>query len=266
VAERVAVRVAALSEKRDGAVVPDQDEPGLAVIYGASITGRIATGPNDGRKVKSAGYFYLESGSEERFKQNGFRCGMVSGFSVHAGVGIRADDRKGLERLCKYVLRPPLAVDRLVQLPDGRLSYQLKTAWRNGTTHVVFGPLEFMARLAALVPAPRVNLLHYYGVPAPAARWRASIVPASVENELKADACECEPESKAKSRRPRNYLWAALLSRVFEIDVLKCPDCNGRLRILAAIHPPVHTRKILECMGLPSRAPPIAGAAPETIF
>jgi hypothetical protein len=264
VAERVAVRVAALLEKRDGAPALDQDEPGLAAIYGASIGGRIATGLNTGQRVKTSGDFQPQHHSEERFESSGSRCAMVSGFSVHAGVSIRADDRRGLERLCKYVTRPPVAADRLAELPDGRLSYQLKTRWQNGTTHVIFEPLELMARLAALVPVPRANLIHYYGVLAPASKWRAFIVPGSSEIESIAGACEWEQDSRAKNDPPRNYLWATLMSRVFEIDVLKCPDCSGRLRILAAILPPINTRKILDCMGLPSRAPPIARAASES--
>ena len=146
-------------------------------------------------------------------------------------------------------------------MPDGRLSYRLKTPWRNGTTHVIFEPLEFVARLAVLVPAPRVHLIRFHGLLGPAAKWRASIVPASPEEgEAASDACECEDGRSKKNTRRLNYSWAALMARVFEIDVLDCPDCQGRLRILAAIHPPANTRKILECMGLPSRPPPVARA------
>ena len=50
------------------------------------------------------------------------------------------------------------------------------------------------------------------------------------------------------------------MRRVFAIDVLECASCGGRLRILAAIHPPETTRVILEHLGLPSRAPPLAPA------
>jgi len=57
-----------------------------------------------------------------------------------------------------------------------------------------------------------------------------------------------------------------LLRRVFAVDVLECPDCGGRMRILAAIHPPDATRAILECLGLPARAPPIAPARLEPEF
>jgi hypothetical protein len=51
------------------------------------------------------------------------------------------------------------------------------------------------------------------------------------------------------------------MKRVFLVDVLECASCGGRLRILAAIHSPEAIRAILECLGLPSRAPPIAPAA-----
>jgi hypothetical protein len=182
-------------------------------------------------------------------------------------VSIRAEDRKGLERLVRYVARPPIAADRLSELPDGRLSFQLKTPWRNGTTHVIFERLEFMARLAALIPVPRKNLSHYYGVLGPAAKWRAWIVPAIPKIDSTSESCGSGEEgNRSKSKLPRNYEWSRLMARVFEFDVLKCPECNGRLKILAAIFPPVNTRKILECMGLPCRAPPPASAVSESVF
>ena len=59
-------------------------------------------------------------------------------------------------------------------------------------------------------------------------------------------------------RATRRYPWADLLRRVFAVEVLECPDCGGRMRILAAILPPEATCAILECLGLPSRTPPAA--------
>ena len=56
--------------------------------------------------------------------------------------------------------------------------------------------------------------------------------------------------------RPRRYTWPELMRRVFAVDVLECPRCRGRMRILAEIHPPGPTTKILEHLGLPPRAPP----------
>jgi hypothetical protein len=259
VAARVAGRVAALLAERNGDVTLDHMVTGPESLYSASITGTLAMGPNAGQKVKTAGELQHES-----FERHGSRCAMVSGFSVHAGVSIRADDRKGLERLCRYTSRPPVAVERLEQLSDGRLSYRLKSPWRNGTTHVILDPLEFIAKLSALVPAPRANLIRYYGVFGPAASWRSAIVPGSTLTDSTGGSCGCEVNDGEETPPRRNYAWALLMARVFEFDVLKCPDCGGRLRMLAAIHPPLNTRKILESMGLPSRAPPVARAASES--
>lgn len=66
-------------------------------------------------------------------------------------------------------------------------------------------------------------------------------------------------------RWPRRLAWAELLRHVFAIDVLECPRCGGRMRVLAAIHPPETTEAILDCLGLPSRAPPAAPPAPDEI-
>jgi hypothetical protein len=58
--------------------------------------------------------------------------------------------------------------------------------------------------------------------------------------------------------------WASLLQRVFEIDALRCPRCGSTLRLIAAIEDPAVARKILECLGLPARAPPLETAAADT--
>jgi hypothetical protein len=134
------------------------------------------------------------------------------------------------------------------------------TPARDGTTHVVFEPFDLVARLAALVPPPRVHLVRYHGILAPAAQARSAVVPQGPAPEPRAHAgCAAEP-SRPPRPRPRNYAWAELMRRVFEVDVLACPRCAGRMRILAAIHSPEAIRAILDCLGLPARAPPIAPA------
>ena len=76
-----------------------------------------------------------------------------------------------------------------------------------------------------------------------------------------------EAENAGAAAPPaRNYTWALLMMRVFALDVLQCERCGGRLRILAAIHPPDTTRKILDHLGLPSRAPPLTPAVSEYIL
>ena len=76
-------------------------------------------------------------------------------------VMARADGRKKLERLCKYISRPAVSEKRLSLTANGQVRFQLKTPYRDGTTYVIFEPLEFIARLAALEPKPRVNLKRF---------------------------------------------------------------------------------------------------------
>lgn len=72
--------------------------------------------------------------------------------------------RKSLERLCTYITRPAISEERLTWTNDGNISYKLKKAYSDGTSHVLFTPMELMEKLAALVPKPRANLIRYHGV------------------------------------------------------------------------------------------------------
>jgi hypothetical protein len=63
----------------------------------------------------------------------------VAGFSVHANVAVPVRDRKRLERLCRYVARPPVATERLSLLPDGRVLYAFKNRWKDGSTQARTG-------------------------------------------------------------------------------------------------------------------------------
>ena len=93
-----------------------------------------------------------------------------NGFSLHAGVSCARGERKKLERLCRYIARPPISNERLKVSDCGQVVYELKTPYRDGTTHIVMSPLEWMQRLAALVPRPRMHLIRYHGVLAPNAK------------------------------------------------------------------------------------------------
>jgi len=118
---------------------------------GSSITYRIAIGPQRGRKV-----FTLQtlSACSEPFDDG---VGKVAGFLLHAGVAARTDERQKLERLCRYISRPAIAEQRLSLLLNGNVRYQLKTPYRDGTTHAIFKPLGFIDRLAGQLPKPRVT-------------------------------------------------------------------------------------------------------------
>ena len=69
--------------------------------------------------------------------------------SLHAGVAARKDEWKKLERLCRYIARPAVSDKRLSLLSNGHVRYEPKAPYRDDTTHVIFEPLDFMARLVA---------------------------------------------------------------------------------------------------------------------
>jgi hypothetical protein len=128
---------------------------------------------------------------------------------------------------------------------------KLKTPWRDGTTHLVMSPLEFMQRLAALVPRPRLHLIRFHGVLAPNAKMRAQVVP----QEPVAPAQAAQPaacETNCGHHRPVRLSWARLLKRVFELDLEHCPNCGGELKIIAAILEQPVIEKILTHLELRS--------------
>ena len=122
-----------------------------------------------------------------------------------------AEDRQALEQLCCYITRPALANERVQCNAAGQVVLKLKTPWRDGTTHLVMSRLEFMQRLAALVPRPRLHLIRFHGVLAPNVKLRALVVPDPVE------PAACEPN--CTHGRPVRLSWARLLKRVFDLDL-----------------------------------------------
>ena len=138
---------------------------------------------------------------------------------------------------------------------------QLKSPYKDGTTHIAVEPLEFMERLAALVPRPRLHLIRFHGVLAPNAKLRSKIVPAPRR------ACHRDRSEGAHAQgAPARMSWARLLKRVFDIDIEHCPNCGGSLKIIAAIEDPPVIIKILSHLGLPTRAPPRAPARRVDLF
>ena len=118
-------------------------------------------------------------------------------------------------------------------------------------------------KLAALVPPRRLNLVRYHGVLAPNAAARAQIVPdPQKEAQDRQTAC-CPDREFTPAQRRHRLAWAALLRRVFRVDVTVCPGCGGHMKIVAALTEPRSIQRYLEGVGLPSRAPPITPARPQ---
>jgi len=110
-------------------------------------------------------------------------------------------DAEGREALLRYVLRPPIAQERVEQRPDGLVRITLKKAYADGTVAVDMDPLSLLCRLATSVPPPRFHTIHYAGVLAAASPWRSRITP---------------PPPRASDDEREAWPWAKSLRRGYE--------------------------------------------------
>ena len=276
-------RVLRLLQKRGKLAAADApaDDPAAGEVelqdelVSAAVQGLAALGERRGCRDARVG-----RGSRDEPLLRAPLCADVGGFSLHAAVVVPAGARIRLEKLCRYAARPPLAQERLSVQASGQVVYKLKKRWRDGSTHVVMDAMTLLERLCALVPPPRKKLLTYHGVFAPAASCRPQVVPAvGAEGEgcrhrsrvevraaeepvgVAAKAGQKVRHAPRKVRIPRSkYTWAELMRRVFLIEVLMCPWCHGRRRLLAGVFAAESIRQILEHLGLPTEAPEVAPA------
>jgi hypothetical protein len=223
-------------------------------------------------------------------------CAKVAGFSLHAARVVPAHDRDALERLCRYGLRAPFSQERVTRRQDGRVLYHLPRPWPNpeGANCLVLTPTDFLRRLAALVPAPYVNLVRYHGVFAGRSRWHASLPkpPSKPPGPVGEPQSDTAPElpfaapspgasmtsslaptgaahaTPARTRQRKALPWAQLLRRVFFLDALRCPRCDTAMVVLALLSDPNVVRKILLHLELPADLPTPAHAvlADQNLF
>jgi len=130
-------------------------------------------------------------------------------------------------------MRPPLAQERLRLLPDNLVRIELKRAFRDGTIAIDLDPLSLLCRLAAAVPPPGFHLVHYSGVLGAASKLRPLVIPPPLDGPplAREHSHAAQPASHQCHYRP----WAELMKRAFEIDVLKCPRCGGKLKLKALV-------------------------------
>ena len=260
--------------KRRGLLEPDEniaenlnkeagssEQQTLELISSASVQNQIAMGERAGHPVRKVGSFALGG---EAVTLTGSRCGSLGGFSLHANTEVKGSERERLEKLCRYIARPPIAEMRLKEVAGGKILYKFKKEWSDGTQGVVFTPLELIEKLVALIPEPRMHLTRYHGVFAPNHRLRDKIVPKPPEL--------VTTDENVNPRDPRKLSWAELLKRVFQLDLTTCPDCGGVLKFIAAITEQAVIEKILTSLNLaaepprfhPPRAPPQMALFDET--
>ena len=190
-----------------------------------------------------------------------------------------ASDRRGLWRLCAYGARGALAASRLSELPDGRFAYAMKRPLPDGRARLVLTGVELLEKLVPLIPPTYANLTRFHGVFAPTSRLRAKVVPPPP---VESPPTKCPPARPApspsvetpspapspKPSPPRSAYrldWAALLKRVFAVDVTVCSRCDGPMKVIAFLEGPSVVKTILTHLGLPAEPLPAVNAqAPPT--
>ena len=190
-----------------------------------------------------------------------------TGFSVDASVKVEPEDGAGLERLARYIARPPVSLERMRWAGGAEeVAYTLKAKWGEAKGEERLDPLDFLARVLAHVPEPKLHTVHYYGYYSNAARGRRRKACAAGSGSLpraRTPAGEEEPDGLTPAERlSRRRAWARLIRRVYEVDPLVCTRCGGEMRVIAVILDPKVITKILDHIRKKdggSRGPPGVG-------
>ena len=167
-----------------------------------------------------------------------------SGFSVHNRVRVEPEDRPAVERLARYIMRPPISLERMRWEVEGEVLYRRKAGHdggpgQHGDPEEEFDPAEFLARVIMHIPEPRRHLVRYYGAYSNASRGKRKR-----QDVADAGAVLRDGEHAPSARADRNHSpdaralrrsWAQLIKRVYEVDPLVCPSCGGEMRIIAFI-------------------------------
>jgi Putative transposase len=246
------------------------EQPGLFACYQAAAQGLSVSGERAGQPALRlvVGQGRTSDGTSPRERpqpaEPGAPVAEALGVSVYAKQLVDGRDRKQLERLARYITRPPLALERLSRRTDGRLELELKSIWKDGTRAVVLEPHDLIVRLCAAVPAPRLHLLRYFGVLSSHHALRREVTP-SAEPEPGLFTPPSAPGDQqslpldspdAGTQRSGRARWGWLI-------VEHCSRCSGPLRWVEAATTPEAISRLLAKHGLgprpppPSRSPPI---------
>lgn len=270
IARRTAERVDTLLRKRGRSLEPEGDEPvaellldepGLAACYSAAAQGLSVSAERAG-KPQLRLVFGTGTAPERAELEPDEPVADHRGINVHAKQSVDGRDRRQLERLCRYITRPPVAQERLERLADGRLELRLKHPWRDGTGAILLEPDDLMVRLVAAVPPPRFHLLRYFGVLSSHSSLRREVVPhppadpsATAPPPAPGDQLELGLDAEKAEPAPRKR-WAWLLRHVFQADLDTCPRCGGPMRWMEAAGTQEAARDLLARLGLGPRPPP----------
>jgi len=237
-----------LKREEDFCEAVEIEEDALDVFQKTSIYGYIALGENEGQKVRRLGQdFDLEAKAEF----TGSRCVRVNGFSIHADTFVKEHRDQQLEKLIRYVARPPLSEERMELDENGEVIWHLKNIFSDGTEALKFSQIELIEKIASIIPPPWRNLVRYFGFFAGNSKIREQVVPGNPKKELGED----------RTNKLYYIPWAELLKRTFNIDIRACKACGGRLQFVAAIFDGFAVGKISDHLGIYQSVDP-----PDEVF
>ena len=190
---------------------------------------------------------------------------------MHNLVTVPAGDGRALEALARYCLRNPVSLSRLRWEPGSATATYLPRPGHDDEKAESLDALDFLARLLAHVPDPRRHIPHYYGAYSNVVRGKLKARRQAQPTEPLApgpgEAASPPPASASPSLAALRRGWAQLLRRVYEIEPLVCPRCQGVMRVVAFITDGRVIRRILDHINASARratqdrAPPPAAAA-----
>ncbi len=195
------------------------------------------------------------------------RCSFFEGYSLHADLAVHKKQRRKLEQLLRYGLRPPFAQKRLSLTQDGNVRLKLRTPYSTGQTEIVLEPKQFLRRLIATIPPKRLNMVRFHGIFAPNAKARPALQELLPHTPDESTA-EAPAASEATATRglgcpsadpvpvPASYRrpWHELLKRVFDLDIT-CGRCGAKMHNISHIDEPESIGKILGNLDLASEPP-----------
>jgi hypothetical protein len=166
-----------------------------------------------------------------------------TGFSVHNRVYVEPEDQAAVERLARYIMRPPISLERMAWEGEGEVRYRRKGGHEDLASRLdpveTFDPSEFLARVIMHIPEPRRHMVRYYGWYSNVSRGKRRLREETAES-----ACSPgeghSPSTRAKKdqgpvARALRRSWAQLIKRIYEVDPLVCPSCGAEMKVIAFI-------------------------------
>jgi len=276
-AKRTAERIERILQKHGKSLEPELadpnptevqlEHPALAACYEKAALGVAISGERAGQPP-----LRLVSGPVQQPAERPEDDGPIAearGINLYGRQRIDGRDRRQLERVCRYILRPAIAQDRLSERADGTLLLELKKAWKDGTRALVLEPHDLLLRLVASVPPPRFHMIRYFGVLSSHSTARDEVIPEPAHDSAMhrappavGDQLELLGETDDAPPQAARKRWSWLLRHIFQADLDTCPKCGGYMRWAQVAKTESAAARLMAKQGMGPRPPPDAPHVP----